>query len=112
VQALAGVHVPADGQDAHGVLALGEGGQLHAGAVEARGRVREQLAVELDLGDLLRDEVEEGLLGGGGAEAERGLGEEGPLVGGEVQADLVGVGAEERGASARLVASEVLQIFE
>jgi hypothetical protein len=108
VQPLAGVHVPAGREDPHRVLALGEGGQLHAGAVEAGGRVLEQLAVELDLVDLLGDQVEEGLPRLGGGDAQRGLGAEGPLVGGEVQADLVGVGAEEGGATSRLVPGEVL----
>ena len=108
VQALAGVHVPAGGQDAHGVRALGEGGQADAGAVEAGGGIGQEIPVELDLVDLLGDQVEEGLLRLRGVEAQRGLRAEGPLVGGEVQPDLVGVGAEEGGAAARLVPGEVL----
>src|SRR5699024_6569417 len=76
--------------------------------VEAGRGILQQLAVELDLLDLLGEQIEEGRLGGARGEADRGLGAERPLVRGEVQADVVGVGAEERGAASRFVTREVL----
>src|SRR5699024_6237752 len=108
VQALTGVHVPTGGEDAQRVRAFGELGQSYFGVVEAGGGIGQQLAVELDLLHGLRDEVHEGGPRLAGGEAQGRLGEEGPLVRGEVQADVVGVGAEERGAAAGLVASEIL----
>src|SRR5699024_4102063 len=108
VQALAGVHVPTGGEDAQGVRALGELGQLHPGAVEAGGGIGQQLAVELDLLHGLRDEVHEGGPRLGGGEARGRVAEEGPLGRGEVQADAVRVGAVDRGAVPGIDASEVL----
>ena len=108
VQALTGVHVDAVGQDPHGVRTLGQRRELHAGTVEAGGGVGEQLAVELDLVDLLRDQVHEGLPCLARGEAQRGLGQERLRSLGEIQADVVGVGGEEGGAFARLGTGEVL----